>query len=66
MSAGRVKDVISDAKIREYRGTLFGRAYDYDRWLTCQIALGNREPSRRMSRGQARSLVKEWIAKGRP
>ena len=57
---------IADAKIREYRHTLFGRAFDHNRWLTCQVALGNREPSKRLSKAQARALVAKWIAELRP
>lgn len=53
---------VTDQQIRDYRHTLFGHRFVYDRWLTCQIALGNREPSERITRAQARALVAKWIA----
>jgi hypothetical protein len=53
--------VITDREIREYRGDLFGASYDYDAWLTCQIALGNRMPHKNMSREQARSMIADLL-----
>lgn len=52
---------VTDAKIRAYRTMLFGAAYNYRAWLTCQIALGNREPYEGMSREQARKWVEQQI-----
>jgi len=48
---------VTDAEIRAYRSLLFGAAYSYQAWLTCQIALGNRESHEGMSRAQARAAV---------
>jgi len=57
VTRGASTTTITDKQIREYRSTLFGAAYDYDAWLTCQIALGNRLPYDGMSREQARAWV---------